>query len=129
MEWTTSLSPFVLPSVRRRARSGRVLGQFVLTLGDLDHFLDSGYGTFISEEPSRWDQRGRLLAAQRACQMCTLNQVVVSPLPPLTSSYPAWTDVSHHEGDTRPRRSRNRMNGMSDSCRTPCTTRGNRNCV
>jgi len=27
---------------------------------------DSGYGTFISEEPSRWDQRGRLLAAQRA---------------------------------------------------------------
>jgi hypothetical protein len=36
-----------------------------------------------------------------------LNQVVVSPLPPLTSSYPAWTDVSHHEGDTRPRRSMN----------------------
>ena len=90
---------------------------------------DSGYGTFISEEPSRWDQRGRLLAAQRAGQMCTLNQVVVSPLPPLTSSYPAWTDVSHHEGDTRPRRSRNRMNGMSHSFRTPCTTRGNRNCM
>jgi hypothetical protein len=90
---------------------------------------DNGYGTFISEEPSRWNQRGGSWPRSAPGQMCTLNQVVVSPLPPLTSSYPAWTDVSHHEGDTRPRRSRNRMNGMSHSCRTPCTTRGNRNCT
>ena len=57
-----------------------------------------------------------------------LNQVVCSPLPPDTSSYPAWIDVSHHDGRTRPCPSRKAMNGCSHRSRTPPSLRVVRNC-